>query len=144
MRRDHASPVDRLALVPALTLTFEPVLARLAQVLDDDALLAAVRADHARRCPNTWHTGRPSTPVEVILRLLLVKRLDGWSYAQTEHVVGDSRILRQCCRIGLERVPDDTTRRRWAQLIQPQTLTTLPRRSPPCLTMSWRSPARCR
>ncbi len=125
MLRDRATPVDLFALVPALSLTFEPVLARLDQLLDDDTLCAAVKADLTRRFPQTWRTGRPSTPVEVILRLLIVKRLYHWSYAQTEHFVGDSLILRQFCRLGLERVPDDTTLLRWVQLIRPETLQTL-------------------
>ncbi len=38
-----------------------------------------------------------------------VKRLYGWSYAETERFVSDSLLLRQFCRIYLERVPDDTT-----------------------------------
>lgn len=125
MLRDRATPVDLFALVPALALTFEPVLARLDQLLDDDELVQAVRTDLAHRWPRTRQTGRPSTPVEVVLRLLIVKRLYGWSYAQTEHFVGDSLILRQFCRLGVARVPDDTTLLRWAMLIQPQTLQTL-------------------
>jgi IS5 family transposase len=125
MLRDRAAPVDLFALVPALTLAFEPVLARLDQLLDDDTVFAAVKADLVRRWPQTWRTGRPSTPVEVILRLLIVKRLYGWSYAQTEHFVSDSLILRQFCRLGVARVPDDTTLVRWAMLIQPPTLQTL-------------------
>jgi len=56
------------------------------------------------------------------VRLLVVKRLYGWSYEQTEHFVGDSLVLRQFCRVYWERVPDDTTLIRWAQLIGPQTL----------------------
>jgi IS5 family transposase len=122
MLRDRYPAVDLFALVPALTLSFEPVLARLDTLLDDDAIFQAVRRDLARRRPHTRETGRPSTPVEVILRLLIVRRLYGWSYAQTEHLVGDSLILRQFCRLGLERVPDDTTLLRWANLIQPATL----------------------
>ena len=125
MLRDRYAPVDLFALVPQLTLQFEPVLARLDTLLDDDTLFQAVRADLARRRPRTCHTGRPSTPVEVILRLLIVKRLYGWSYAETEHFVHDSLILRQFCRLGLERVPDDTTLLRWAALLQPDTLQTL-------------------
>jgi transposase, IS5 family len=125
MLRDHATPVDLFALVPALALQFEPVLARLDQLLDDDGLFQAIRADLLRRWPRTGQTGRPSTPVEVVLRLLIVKRLYGWSYAQTEHFVGDSLILRQFCRLGVARVPDATTLLRWAALIQPATLQTL-------------------
>jgi transposase, IS5 family len=122
MLRDRYAPVDLFALAPALALEFEPVLARLDVLLDDDALFRAIRDDLARRRPHTRETGRPSTPVEVLLRLLIVKRLYGWSYAETERFVGDSLVLRQFCRLGLERPPDDTTLLRWANLLQPATL----------------------
>lgn len=122
MLRDRYAPVDLFALAPALALQFEPVLARLDQLLDDDMLFQAVKRDLARRRPHTSETGRPSTPIEVLLRLLIVRRLYGWSYAQTEHFVNDSLVLRQFCRLGLERAPDDTTLLRWANLIQPTTV----------------------
>jgi len=125
MLRDRYAPVDLFALAPALTLRFEPVLARLDVLVDDDVLFRAVRDDLARRYPRTRMTGRPSTPVEVLLRMLIVRRLYGWSYAETERFVGDSLVLRQFCRLGLERVPDDTTLLRWANLIQPTTLDAL-------------------
>ncbi|MGE0538854.1 MAG: ISNCY family transposase [Dehalococcoidia bacterium] len=125
MLRDHAPVVDLFALVPALDLRFEPVLARLDVLLDDDQLFRAVRADLARRFPRTLCTGRPSTPVDVILRLLVVRRLYDWSYGQTQQFVGDSLVLRQFCRLGLARVPDHTTLIRWAALIQPATLQVL-------------------
>jgi transposase, IS5 family len=122
MLRDRYPAVDLFALVPELALTFEPVLARLDTLLDDDALFQAVKRDLARRRPKTVQTGRPSTPVEVLLRLFVVRRLYGWSYAQTEHFVNDSLILRQFCRLGLAPAPDDTTLLRWAALVQPATL----------------------
>jgi IS5 family transposase len=122
MLRDRYTPVDLFALAPALALQFEPVLARLDQLLEDDTLFHAVKRDLARRRPHTVETGRPSTPVEVLLRLLIVRRLYGWSYAETEHFVNDSLVLRQFCRLGLERAPDDTTLLRWANLIQPTTV----------------------
>lgn len=122
MLRDRYAPVDLFALAPALALAFEPVLAQLDTLLDDDVLFRAVRDDLARRYPRTRETGRPSTPVEVILRMLIVRRLYGWSYAEAERFVGDSLVLRQFCRLGLERAPDDTTLLRWAALIRPATL----------------------
>jgi IS5 family transposase len=98
------------------------VLARLDELLDDDTLFQAVRRDLARRRPRTGEIGRPSTPVEVTLRLLFVRRLYDWSYAETDHFVGDSLVLRQVCRLYLQPVPDDTTLIRWANLIGPETL----------------------
>ena len=114
--------VDLFALVPKLVLDFEPVLRELDRLLDDDAIVQQIAADMATRAPRSRDRGRRSTPVEVVLRLLVVRRLYDWSYAQTEHFVGDSLVLRQFCRLSLEPVPDDTTLIRWARCIGPQTL----------------------
>ncbi len=122
MLRDRYPPQDLFAQVAVLSLKMEPVLARLDQLLDDDTLFQNVRADLAQRYPHTEQTGRLSTPVEVILRLLIVKHLYGWSYEQVEYHVNDSLVLRQFCRVYLNAVPDDTTLIKWANLIQPQTL----------------------
>jgi IS5 family transposase len=122
MLRDRSAPVDLFALVPALELRFEPELAELDRLLEDDQLFQHIKADLSRRRPRTTQTGRPSTPVEVILRLLVVQHLYDWSYAQTEHFVGDSLVLRQFCRLGLAPVPHHTTLMRWANLLQPQTM----------------------
>jgi len=122
MLRDRYEPLDLFALVPTLGIAMEPVLAQIDTLLDDDTLLQTVKADLARRRPRTRIDGRPSTPVEVVLRMLVVKHLYGWSYEQTERWVADSLVLRQFCRVYAERVPDDTTLIRWANLIQPATL----------------------
>jgi IS5 family transposase len=122
MLRDRYDPVDLFTQIPRLCLQFEPVLAHLDRLLEDDELFTRVKADMARRSPQTTTRGRPSTPVEVILRMLVVKRLYGFSYEETEHFVADSLILRQFCRLYLETAPDDTTLIRWANQIGPQTL----------------------
>src|SRR5690348_4197454 len=122
MLRDRSAPVDLFALVPALHLRFEPELAELDRLLEDDALFQHIKADLGRRRPHSIETGRPSTPVEVILRLLVVQHLYDWSYAQTEHFVGDSLVLRQFCRLGLEPVPHHTTLMRWSNVVQPETM----------------------
>jgi IS5 family transposase len=54
--------------------------------------------------------------------MLVVKHLYGWSYEAVEQFVSDSLVLRQFCRVYAERVPDDTTLIRWANLIRPATL----------------------
>src|SRR5215469_1737632 len=122
MLRNRYDRTDLFALVPQLGLRFEPQLEQLDRLLDDDELFERVREDLARRYPRTTSRGRPSTPVEVILRLLVVMRLYGWSYEQAEYFVNDSLLLRQFCRLYLEKVPDDTTLIRWANLIGPETL----------------------
>ena len=122
MLRERYDPVDIFATVPQLSQAIEPVLAQLNILLDDDAIFQQVQADLSLRYPHTTTTGRPSTPVEVILRMLIIKHLYGWSYAQTEQWVADSLVLRDFCRIYWQAVPDDTTLIRWANLIQPATL----------------------
>src|SRR5512147_2231393 len=87
MLRDRYDPVDLFALVPQLGLEFEPQLAQLDRLLDDDELFARVRADLARRYPLTPVHGRRSTPVGVILRMIVVMRLDSWSFEQAEFFV---------------------------------------------------------
>jgi IS5 family transposase len=121
MIRERYDPIRLFDLVP-VACRFDPELAQLDRLLDDDTLFSRVKADLARRYPKTTATGRPSTPVEVVLRLLIVKHLYGWSYEETERFVSDSIVLRQFTRVYLAPVPDDTTLLRWANLIHPQTL----------------------
>ena len=125
MLRNRYPRADLFALVPQLDLRFEPQLEQLDRLLDDDELFERVREDLARRHPRTRSRGRPSTPVEVILRMLVVMRLYGWSYAQAEYFVNDSLVLRQFCRVYLQKVPDDTVLIRWASTIGPETLQAL-------------------
>jgi transposase, IS5 family len=125
MIRDRYDPVDLFTQIPQLCLQFEPFLAQLDRLLEDDALFRRVKADLARRAPQSLTCGRGSTPVEVVLRMLVVRRLYHWSYEETEHFVADSLILRQFCRLYLEKVPDDTVLIRWANQIGPATLAQL-------------------
>lgn len=122
MLRDRYDSVDIFERVPQLSHQIDPVLAQLNTLLDDDALFQQVKTDLSHRYPQTLATGRPSTPVAVILRLLSIKHLYAWSYEQTEQWVADSLVLRDFCRIYWQPVPDDTTLIRWANLIQPATL----------------------
>lgn len=99
-----------------------PELKKIDGYLEDEKLYRMIRADLATRYPKTKATGRNSTPVAVVLRMLVVKRLYGYSYEETERNVRDSLSLRVFCRVYLNEVPDDTTLIRWANLIQPKTL----------------------
>jgi transposase, IS5 family len=107
---DRYDPINIFEMVPKLLkLEFEPELALLDELLDDDELFKLLKADLLKRYPNSGRLGRHSTPAEVILRMLMVKRLYGWSYEQTERFVSDSIVLRQLCRLYyLESVPDET------------------------------------
>jgi transposase, IS5 family len=116
---------DVFARVPELAEQTDPVLVQLDQLLDDDDLYQQVRADLAHRYRLTPVHGRHSTPVEVLLRLLVVQHLYAWSYQETVDRVADALVLRWLCRIYFQRVPDKTTLLRWAATIQPETLPAL-------------------
>ena len=110
------------AIIAQLAIEMDPELAQIDSILDDDQLFQMIKNDMAQRHPQTLETGRNSTPVEVNLRMLAVKRLYQFTYRQTEWHVGDSLVLRWFCRIYFNSVPDHTTLNRWALLIQPETL----------------------
>ena len=122
MLRDCYQPTDLLPLVSIPGMHWDPLLYQMDRLLDDARLVQAVKADLATRHPRTLTDGRPSTPVEVILRMLVLKHLYGWSYAQTCHLVAGSLVFRQFCRVYAEAVPRDKTLLRWANLLQPTTL----------------------
>lgn len=111
--------------IQGLTSEMEPELAQIDKVLDDAAIYQLVKTDLSQRYPKTRQTGRPSTPVEVILRMLVVKHLYSLSYEKTEKAVKDSLVLRRFCRVYFEDVPDDTTLMRWSNQIKPETLKAL-------------------
>lgn len=100
----------------------DPVLKTLDQLLEDDQLYRQVRADLGKRYRNTSVHGRHSTPVEVILRLLLCKHFYGWSYEETTERVADSLVLRWFCRVYFQVVPDKSTLIRWTHTLRPETL----------------------
>src|ERR671931_286910 len=104
-----------LLVEPASLL--EPALRRIDALLDDEALLDGVwRALRARR-PGSARRGRPSTAAEVVLRLLVLKHLKGWSYEQLEWEVRGSVAYRHFCRVGGGTVPDSKTLVRLGQVL---------------------------
>jgi len=109
---------ELLGYIPELSVE----LKKIDEYLADEKLYRMIRTDLSKRYPKTQETGRNSTPVEVVLRMLVVKRLYGYSYEETERAVRDSLSLRAFCRVYLNDVPDDTTLIGWAKLIQAKTL----------------------
>jgi len=122
---DRYQKEDIFVRVPQMAARIDPVLKELDRLLDDDELYQGVRANFGQRYRRTLVFGRPSTPVEVLLRLLLLKHLFGWSYQETENRVDESLVLGWFCRLYWEATPDDTTLIRWAKTLQPETLHSL-------------------
>lgn len=69
---------DVFARVPEVAAQTDPVLKQLDRLLDDDELYRQVRADMGKRYRFTMVHGRHSTPVEVLLRMLICKHLYQW------------------------------------------------------------------
>jgi IS5 family transposase len=96
----------------------DPVLRRIDALLDDEALIEAVWQALRRRRPESARRGRPSTPAEVVLRLLVLKHLRGWSYERLEWEVRGNVVYRHFCRLAGGRVPDAKTLVRLGQLLE--------------------------
>ena len=123
MLRDRYEPDPRFwAIIEYLAIDMEPELAQIDKVVEDDELFQLIKNDLAQRHPHTLETGRNSTPVEVGLRMLAVKRLYQFTYRETEWHTRDSLVLRWFCRVYFNTVPDHTTLSRFALDIEPETL----------------------
>src|SRR4029077_1977404 len=57
------------------------------QVLGDKEIVAAIYEALAKRHPQSRTRGRPGTPAEVVLRLLVLKHMRNWSYGVLEREV---------------------------------------------------------
>ena len=78
-------------------------------ILEDEQLLDLVYEQLGRRHPQSRKRGRPSTPAEVVLRLMVLKHVRNWSYAVVEREVKANLVYRMFTRIGTETVPDAKT-----------------------------------
>ncbi len=75
MRRDQYEPDKFFMGIQTLSSEIDADLAQLHQALDDDDLFGRVKVDVVQRYQCTQRTGRPSSPVEVVRRMLVVKRI---------------------------------------------------------------------
>jgi len=118
-RRGQVSFDDWFAFggIPRPETLMDPVLKRIDEVLDDESLVDDVFGVLAKRHEASARTGRPSTPAEVVLRLLVLKHLRGWSYEQLQWEVTGNYVYRRFCRIDGGDVPDAKTMVRYGQLL---------------------------
>jgi IS5 family transposase len=100
-------------------------LAALDGLLAGPGLLAPVEAawDAAAR-----GVGRPTIPIERLVRLMVIKQRSGWGYETLVREVSDSLHLRRFCRIALsERVPDESTIRKLVRRLGPEVIEAITR-----------------
>ena len=87
----------------------DPMLQRLDAVLADEILVNTIFQRQAQRWPQSRDRGRPGTPADVVLRLLVLQRLRGWTFDETEREVRASLVYRWVSHIYLGPVPDAKT-----------------------------------
>jgi IS5 family transposase len=98
---------------------WEPWMRHADQALEDDVLLALLQNELAKRCKKSKTRGRPATPVDVVLRMMLLKHVRDWSYEVLSREVRANLVYREFTRIGGEKVPDDKTMGRLGRQLGP-------------------------
>lgn len=112
LRLTLVDPLDTLwdGLLPAEVSVLPPDLARLDEILAQDSMLVPFR-EHWD--PRAQGRGRPTIPMAVYLRLMIVKHRTGWGYESLVREVSDSLHLRRFCLVALHhRVPHESTVRK--------------------------------
>jgi transposase, IS5 family len=89
------------------------------QVLGDKEIVAAIYEALAKRHPQSRTRGRPGTPAEVVLRLLVLKHMRNWSYGVLEREVRANLVYRDFTRVGGTKMPDAKTMGRWGVAVGP-------------------------
>ena len=84
-------------------------LRRIDQLIDDEGLVEIVAEALERRWAQSRRRGRPGTPAEVVLRMLVLKHLYRWSYAELEQEVRANLVYRAFARISCDAGPDAKT-----------------------------------
>lgn len=94
-------------------------LRRIDTLLEDEAVIETVAQALEARWPQSRRRGRPGTPAEVVLRMLILKHLFDWSYDDLEHEVRANLVYRAFTRIDAGEVPDAKTILKVARVLGP-------------------------
>jgi IS5 family transposase len=94
---------------------WEPWMRHADEALNDDRLLEIVRQELSKRFKKSKTRGRPGTTAEIVVRMLLLKHMRGWSFADLTREVRANLVYREFTGIGAGKVPDDKTMGRLAR-----------------------------
>jgi IS5 family transposase len=81
-------------------------LRKIDTLLEDEAVIEVVAQALEARWPQSRRRGRPGTPAEVVIRMLILKHLFDWSYDDLEREVRANLVYRMFTRIDAGDVPD--------------------------------------
>lgn len=99
---------------------WEPWMRQADEILDDEEIIDTVYEALRRRHPQSATRGRMGTPAEIVIRLMVLKHVRGWSYETLEREVRANMVYRMFTRIGAEKVPDAKTMGRLGQALGPE------------------------
>ena len=102
-------------------------LRRIDTVLEDEAVIEVVAQALEARWPQSRRRGRPGTPAEVVIRMLILKHLFDWSYDDLEQEVRANLVYRAFTRIDAGEVPDAKTILKIAGALGPDVIAQLHR-----------------
>jgi IS5 family transposase len=97
-------------------------LRRIDILLEDEAVIEVVAQALESRWPQSRRRGRPGTPAEIVIRMLILKHLFDWSYDDLEHEVRANLVYRAFTRIDAEEVPDAKTILKIARALGPEVI----------------------
>ena len=103
-------------------------LRRIDALLEDEAVIEVVAQALEARWPQSRRRGRPGTPAEIVLRMLVLKHLFDWSYDELEREVRANLVYRAFTRIDADAVPDAKTILKIARVLGPETIEQLHQR----------------
>jgi IS5 family transposase len=102
-------------------------LRRIDTLLEDEAVIEVVAQALEARWPQSRRRGRPGTPAEIVIRMLILKHLYDWSYDDLEQEVRANLVYRAFTRIDAGEVPDAKTILKIARALGPAVIEQLHR-----------------
>lgn len=107
---------------------YEPWMRQADELLNDEQLVNLVQQELSKRIRKSKTRGRPGTPADIVLRLLLLKHIRDWSYQTLIREVRANLVYRSFTHIGGAAVPDDKTIGRLGRQLGPDTIKGLQQR----------------
>ncbi len=108
---------------------WEPWMRHADEALNDDQLLEIVQQELSKRFKKSKTRGRPGTTAEIVVRMLLLKHMRGWSFEDLTREVRANLVYREFTGIGAGKVPDDKTMGRLARQLGSEAIGKLHRRT---------------
>jgi len=102
-------------------------LRKIDTLLEDEAVIEVVAQALETRWPQSRRRGRPGTPADVVIRMLILKHLFDWSYDDLEREVRANLVYRMFTRIDAGDVPDAKTILKIARALGPDVIEQLHR-----------------